>query len=220
MDFIPCLRCNAAVEYNPADFPPGWQPHAYCEKCSREMSMLQAKARGAAYKEDKFNLLCPPLFRDTVLERLPYPELSTKALQIDLGRGTGINLWGFPDTGKTRTLYLILRQSINDGRSALAFSPADFCNELSERSFKRAPWVRRLCAVNVLAFDDVDKLNLTREQELCFFGILDKRMANERPCLFTHNSSAAELEYQFRNGKAMVRRIRQFTQSFHFPARL
>ena len=54
------------------------------------------------------------------------------------------------------------------------------------------------------------------DHEKVLFSILDRRMANAKPVLLTHNSTAAQLEYKFRHGEAMVRRIRDFTRSVYF----
>ena len=69
----------------------------------------------------------------------------------------------------------------------------------------------------MLAFDDLDKCApLSGDHEKVLFSILDRRMANAKPVLLTHNSTAAQLEYNFRHGEAMVRRIRDFTRSVYF----
>lgn len=106
------------------------------------------------------------------------------------------------------------------GMAVKVFGPGEFGVELAARDFARHSWLKTLFAMDVIAFDDMDKMNLSKEQELVFFGLLDKRMTQKKPCMFTHNSTAEELEYRFRNGKAMVRRIRQFAKSIHFPERL
>jgi DNA replication protein DnaC len=161
--------------------------------------------------------LCPPLFHDTMLDKLPYPGKTEEALSWRFWDGHGLNLWGVPNTGKTRTLFLILERLHFSGKRCRVFSPADFMAELEARNYRRAEWIRLLAKTDFLAFDDMDKLSLTAPQEKMFFALLDKRMTCKRPCLFTHNSKADQLEYNFRTGPALVRRIRQFTKSIHFP---
>jgi len=131
-------------------------------------------------------------------------------------KGQGLNLWGKPDTGKTRTLYLILKREHFNGRSIIIFGPGDFNSECERRAYHRAEWVRRLQSVDLLAFDDFDKMSLTADQEKTFFGIIDRRVSNKKPCLFTHNSNGDALKYKFRLGEPLVRRMREFCKHIHF----
>jgi len=216
----PCVSCGASVDFDP-EYSLGNQDHGVmCQDCIVESERKLRASRRANAALLKWRKICPPRYIDTELGLLPYPDKGEAAITWDFPDGAGLNLWGYPDTGKTRTMFLVLRELHFAGHSIRVFSPGAFCAELESREFKRGPWIKDLNAVDYLAFDDMDKLNLTKEQELVFFGVVDSRMSQKKPCLFTHNSSAEELQYRFKNGRAMVRRIRQFTRSIHFPSRV
>jgi DNA replication protein DnaC len=213
----PCRQCGSPVEFDPALAAGDQRFGVTCAECiAKEEAEQSERARNIKLMAD-WHKLCPPLFQNTELEKLPCPDKTRAALAWRFYDGQGLNLWGFPNSGKTRTLFLIVNRLHFSGRRCKVFSPADFMQELEARNYHRAEWIRQLAKVDVVGFDDMDKLALTRPQEKIFFALLDKRMTTKRPCLFTHNSTAEELEYNFKTGAALVRRIRQFTRSIHFP---
>ena len=218
IETAPCVRCGS-----PTEFDPDVALKAIGGVCCQECSVAEFKERETREENQKrikrWDALCPERFRDTLFEKLPCHEPSERALKWPFTGGAGLNLWGFPDTGKTRTLFLILHREIHAGKKAIVFGPGDFSVNIEKQAYHRAEWIQALMKVDFLGFDDMDKMSLTGDHESVFFAILDKRMSNRLPCLFTHNSTANDLEYKFRNGKAMVRRIRQFTQSIHYPSR-
>lgn len=114
-------------------------------------------------------------------------------------------------------MLLVLKREHFKGVSVRLLMAGQFERELEKRAWKRAPWLEQLIRCDVLAFDDFDKLNLTKEQERVFFSLMDARMNQKLPVLLTHNSTASELEYRFRCGESLVRRIRDFCESIHFP---
>lgn len=214
---LPCKLCGEPVEFEPTLAAANGEHGVICQGCVDSQARQSSEYDRNLKLTAEWRKLCPPLFQDTRLEKLPCPEKTLAALAWRFYDGHGLNLWGVPNTGKTRTLFLIVNRLHFAGRRCKVFSPADFVSELEARSFHRAEWIRQLARVDVLGFDDMDKLSLTRPQEKLFFALLDKRMTHRRPCLFTHNSTAAELEYTFKTGAPLVRRIRQFTKSIHFP---
>lgn len=213
----PCKRCGEPVEFDPEYCLGNHTLAVYCQKCIRFLE-AERQAQFAAFRRRQLWLkVCPARFRDTIPDKLPCPEKSWIALDHEFKDGQGLNLWGLPDTGKTRTLYLVAQRLITIGRKVRVFTPAEFMAELEARDFKRGMWIKTLASYDTLAFDDLDKLPLTGPQEKALFALLDKRMAEKRPCIFTHNSTAEKLELAFKTGVALTRRIRQFTKSIHFP---
>lgn len=218
MNTVACKRCGSAVEVlegGPLNYG------VLCEPCIKltfaENQKVQDSIKRAQWLA-RWSMICPPLFLETKIDLLPHPDQTARALEWHRnGSGKGLNLWGFPDTGKTRTLFLVLQREHAEGAQIQVFTSGQFERQLEARAWKRAPWVEKLIQCDVLAFDDMDKMNLSREGEKVFFAILDGRMCNGRPVLLTHNSTAAILEYRFHFGEPMVRRIRDFCQSIHFP---
>jgi DNA replication protein DnaC len=217
MESGPCPGCDAPVQFT-AEYSLGnktWVP--YCDNCrAQQEAEHQNRLREIAIAQG-WNKICPERFRETEFAKLPHPDKSQVALDWDFKDGHGLNLWGVPNSGKTRTMFLVVRKLFDAGRAITVFSTLDFCNQMAARGFQRATWVHNLGNRDVICFDDIDKLTLTGPQEKLFFALLDKRMHRKAPCIFTHNSTAHDLTYKFKTGEALVRRIRQFTRAIHFP---
>jgi len=218
---LPCLRCSTPVEVLEDAVKFG----VLCEACiAKEIKEDRSKLREIGLSQ-AWRRCCPELYRDTALDLLPYPELSQKALRWPLisnpGKeivpGTGLNLWGVPRTGKTRTLYLILKKEHFNGAAVKIYGPSEFAQECELRDWSTAQWIRALGKLDILAFDDIDKCKLSKSQEDKFFAVLDARIRNRKPVMFTHNSTGEELTSYFRSGKAIVERLRQHCTSIHFP---
>jgi DNA replication protein DnaC len=217
LEQCPCMHCGKSVEFDPTYRLGNETLRQICDECDAKQRVdrssrdTQVRLSGAWVKR------CPARFLNTDIAKLPCMEKSQAAISWGFEDGQGLNLWGEPDTGKTRTLYLVMRKLHFAGKSWRVFTPADFMYEMESRVYTRSKLVRQVASLSVIGFDDVDKLPLTGPQEKVLFAILDSRMSSNAPCLFTHNSTAGELEATFKTGKALIRRIRQFTKSLHFP---
>lgn len=220
MQNMPCRDCGAPVAFDPIFALGNCSNQVVCQSCIRKAEAVRLRTVRGQMVDDGWKRICPAEFLDTEFSKLPKPKLTQAALDWGFEHGHGLNLWGVHDTGKTRTLYLVIERFYRRGKSCRVFSPADFMAELERRAYHRSEWVQQLARLDVVAFDDIDKLCLTKPQEAILFAVLDKRMTKRRPCLFTHNSNAAQLEYKFKTGGAsLVRRIRDFTHSIHFGAK-
>ena len=222
MSAFRCFNCDepVAVEEHLADF--AVRHGVLCPRCQlQKVSALEHVRRGDGFAE-YFAALCPPLFVDTVKEKLPCPSRSDhalKALTWDTKYGVrvqyGLNLWGHTATGKTRTVSLIVEREVHAGRGVIALGPGGFREGCEARNYRRTPWLKILSNVDLLVIDDLDKMNLTREMEKDFFAVMNNRMGR-KPTITTGNTSGNELKLQFKHGEALVRRIRDFCTSIHF----
>src|SRR5512138_2678786 len=136
---VTCLRCQK----EPVVVP---ERQAFmggvCDSCI-EVEQLERKSREAVAALDaKWALICPLAYRNTEFDRLPMQELSKKAMRWpcmlnDLSNlrtpWMGLNLWGFPRTGKTRTLFLVLKQAHYGGKRIKVFGPSQFAQECEMR---------------------------------------------------------------------------------------
>lgn len=209
---MPCKKCGQPVEVDP-DGPVAALANDFgilCESCMAE----QARADTPALTRKQFTAFCPPCFEDTTFLQLPCPARSILAMEWMYGPN-GLNLWGFPGTGKTRTITLILRRMFEAGHTICALGPGDFKRLCRGRNHAREALLEKLSKIDILFIDDVDKMNLTREMEKDLFSVLTNRMGR-RPVMLTGNSTAKSIEYQFRLGEPMVRRIRDHCLSIHF----
>ncbi len=220
---IPCLRCRV----EPVTIPESQKiVGGICEHCIETENLLLKEHNRNNHLKEKWNRICPTLYQDTEIDRLPHPMLSMKALKWPYlveglpgksARWIGVNLWGYPRTGKTRTMFLILKKAHFEGRSVKVFGPSQFAQELEMRDFKTASWMRGVTAFDIVAFDDIDKCKLTRQQEDKFFALLDSRISRRLPTFFTGNTHGDDLKLQFRNGEAIIARMREHSVSIHFP---
>lgn len=213
---IPCNMCGVAVEV------PESLAHwgACCDDCCRKSSTDQSRHKRSDLLNQHWVRMCPQVYADTVFDRLPSPDHSQKAMEWPFGEqpnGYGLMLWGWPSTGKTRTMWLILKREHFAGKSVVAFGPGEWAYEAERRNYRRAGWISRLNACDILAFDDVDKFRLTHEQEQALFSIVETRTSKKRPIFFTGNVNGEVLTLNFRLGEPLVRRIREFCVAVHFP---
>lgn len=215
MNRAQCLRCPATIEYDP-ELVVGNMIPAVCGAClAADTASKQHGIRDAAHR-DLWERICPATFLDTDPTQLPMPERSEVAMGWDFSN-RGLNLFGKPRLGKTRTLLLVLkRMHFNERRKIKFLGPGDFSAGCEQRPFKTSDWVKMLQKVEILAIDEIDKMSLTRPMEMAFFAVIDCRTACGRPILLTGNSDGTELQTRFKNSPALVARIREFCRSIYF----
>jgi len=211
---IACKQCGAQVDFEP-DSPILKMANDYGTFCDACMATQTASpVEPHVPRIILYATICPPCFEDTRIARLPCQAKSEQAINWHYGPD-GLNLWGEPGTGKTRTMGILLQGLLQRGYKVVAFGPGDFRRLCESKNHKRGVWLERLCQVDVLFFDDLDKMNLTAEMEKDLFAVLTKRMGR-KPVMMTGNATARGIEYQFRLGEAMVRRVRDHCRSIHF----
>lgn len=220
LDSIPCLRCSEPVAVIIEHSKSG----AVCQKCIESEERQKRVQRRREEMSRNWLAICPPAYVDTKLDQLPCPEKSTLALDWPYGvrgakciPGKGLNLWGWPRTGKTRTMFLILQREYFAGRSIKFFGPSEFSDGCELRNFKSAAWIATLCNYDILSFDDIDKCKMRNTHEEKFFAVVDRRMRRLKPTFYTGNSSGEVLTTKFKNGAALIARMREQCVSIHFP---
>lgn len=125
-------------------------------------------------------------------------------------------LWGVPRTGKTRTMWLILKREFFKKLDVVCFDPGRFLIAYDSHERRRGPWIDGLCHVDLLAFDDIDKFKMPRKVEDAFFAVVSHRMNYARPIFFTGNSNGESLKLKFFAGEPLIARIREFCTAIHF----
>jgi len=220
---LPCLRCGI----EPVTIPEAQKiVGGICEHCIHAENKVEQERVMAEQRQRKWESICPELYQDTVFDRLPHPKISQRALRWPyMIKGApdkaapwmGLNLWGWQRTGKTRSLYLIVKKAYFDGKTVAVFGPSQFAQGCESRAFNTASWIRHLVSLDILGFDDIDKCKLTKPQEEKFFALLDARIARRAPTFFTGNTPGDDLKLQFRNGEAVLARMREHSVSIHFP---
>lgn len=214
MQIAQCKECGQTVEIDAYLESLTQSFGVFCAPCLERMGASVTKGRVVRQYDAAFQRLCPPCFPDTELEKLPCRARSDTALAWQYGM-KGLNLWGYPGTGKTRTMSLVLKREALAGRSVIALGPGSFREECEDRDYKRSRWLARLISVDILFLDDFDKQNLTRAMEKDLFSVLSSRMGH-RPVMTTGNTKGADLERMFSLGAPMVDRIRRYCVNIHF----
>lgn len=212
---MPCKLCGHPVDVLPICVRLHTDYGAVCDSCIAIQIERQHQADRQKKYEADLRLLCPPCFLDTDERLLPCPDKTELVLQWQYGKH-GLNLWGWPGMGKTRTMTLILKRELRDGRSVIALGPGSFRHQCERRSWRRSSWLKALARVDLLFLDDMDKMNLTSEMERDLFAVLSDRMGR-LPVLSTGNSDGDKLKCRFKLGEPMVDRMRRYSQSIYFP---
>ena len=201
---------------------------AICPDCA-ENEEHQQEARVARWKweeEHKHELakerawesICPPLYRLTDPARLPQDKVAA-VLAWQYGP-EGLLLIGPTATGKTRAVYLLLKQLFDAGRQITAFDCAAFGHECSRR-FRDGTgedWADDLAQRQVVFLDDVGKNPFTERVEAELFALVERRTANLLPIIATLNMTGEQLQAKTSQdrGAAMVRRLREFSKVILF----
>jgi DNA polymerase III delta prime subunit len=177
----------------------------------REAEAAQERRR---QRENRWQWLCPPLYRETDPARLP-PVPLAEVMAWQYGP-QGLLLIGPTGAGKTRAAYLLLRRLLDEdeSRRIIAFGCLDFGHEAARR-FREATgetWVAGVARADVVFFDDFGKEPLTERVEAELFGLIEYRTAHHLPILATSNLTGAALEAKASadRGGPMVRRLREF----------
>jgi hypothetical protein len=108
---------------------------------------------------------------------------------------------GMSQLGKTRSIYkLIMKSHTEYDRSFIVLDErkilAKVTDAFGEKGLQKLD--RKLCNVDILFLDDLDKVNFTngvmaQNALTLIFGVIKDRMANRRPTFITMNTSVTEV---------------------------
>lgn len=232
-----CKACGK--ELHLADLPPGelndiisrkvlpQVVHNHCFDEWKDRIKRIDEARAMAARNAQWETLCPPLYQGTDIGRLPNQKASQEALKW-VYSPTGMIFYGASGKGKTRTMWLVLRQAFAEGRFVAATTHTDFAanatlaNQIGNASILK--WVKMLQTADVLFIDDLGKSRFktmdgsSRAAEEILFSILEKRWTNQLPVMLTTNGTQAQFEAQMSKDMAtpFLRRLREYQEAIHF----
>lgn len=108
---------------------------------------------------------------------------------------------GMSQLGKTRSIYaLLIDQFVNHERNFIVLDErkilAKVTDAFGEKGIEELD--RKLCNVDILFLDDLDKVNFTngvmaQNALTLIFGVIKDRMANRKPTFITMNTSVTEV---------------------------
>lgn len=204
-----CPRCEA-IETRPVKA--AWMASSYSKLCA-----------GCSSKDglERFNRVCPPLYQKTDPARLPKSSLM-QVMGWAYGP-TGLLCTGPTGTGKTRSVWLMLRQLAENKYIVPEFFDAvRFAHEVSKR-FSQGDgdgeaWITKISKQPLIFFDDLGKNRMTDRVEAELFGLIERRCAAELPIIATTNDTGSSLVERMSDGRgpALVRRLREFCQVVNF----
>lgn len=185
------------------------------------------EARAMAARNAQWETLCPPLYQNSDLTRLPSQKASHEALKWVYG-ATGMIFYGASGRGKTRTMWMVLRNAFESGRFIAATTHTDFtanatlANQIGNSAILK--WIKMLQTADILFLDDLGKSRFktmdgsSRAAEEILFSILEKRWINQLPVMLTTNGCQSEFERQMSKEMAapFLRRLKDFEQAIHF----
>lgn len=215
-----CTICGSQFQYIPiAEYIP-----RNCMECLQSIEdktqISERMTKAKRERERKWNEICPHdcPYAQTDISLLPCRKQTETALAWQPGR-KGLVLFGPTRRGKTRTLYLLLKQHYLRGSSVRVFGPAEWGGCLADRQhkFTAEAWCADLLRYDIVAFDDFGKQKLSPKAEGEWFGVFEARIKAKKPTLFTMNHNGNDLTKELKYGKEIVARMREFCTTIYFP---
>lgn len=229
-----CRFCGGTFPYNPIIGPFAIRAHpTVCDPCMTKIEeaneterkiIAASRAEALARKwEARWLDICPPLYRDTDMAKLP-AEAAAKLPAVMAWKfgPRGLLLHGVTKRGKTRTAYLLLRRLHFADRILIsAWDTGDWVNECSKRfrSGDGEEWTERQIRVPLLFLDDIGNEASGERGEGELFRVIKRRGEEMKPIIMTTNKTGINLREKFREedrGAALVRRLAEFCECIGF----
>ena len=193
-----------------------------CDDCDLiRINKLQQEqaAEEQERRQEAFNALCPPLYRQSDPERIPAAFLrECEAWQYN---PVGIGLVGPAGCGKTRAAWLLLKRLHLSGLRVYAVTSTAFAKACADQWHDNAQakalaedTLTRCRRTKVLLLDDLGKQKMTERSELELFDLLEHRSSHELPIIWTANAAKGDLRKMLSSdrGEPILRRISEFTK--------
>ena len=188
-----------------------------CDECAdvaeRKARVKQADDAQAALRQ-AWQGVCPPKMLETRESELR--AINGRAFDQVMGQrdpGHGLLLIGPTRRGKTRTAWEFLRRQFMAGKSVEASKAVTFSLTAGwiDGRFEYERWLAQRLKVDWLFLDDIGKAKFTDQGEAILFDVVDQRMENGKPCLFTTNDTAGTLKERLSEGRAdaLLARVRE-----------
>lgn len=206
----------------------------YCERCVWAIRHKEAEARRAAANAKSggsriqwWNKTWKPdsIYHDTVLSRLPDLAASEKVMRWTPKLKKGILLVGDSGSGKTRTVYLLLKALLlEDGIYPTIKKCVILRHEIaraakSSDELARPKMMKAMIDAPILYLDDLGQMANTASAEEALLTIVEERTQVGRPIIATSQLTGARFIQQFQmqeRGEAIARRLGDFCYNIHF----
>ena len=183
------------------------------EKLQQEQAMEEQERR-----QEAFNAICPPLYRESDLGRIPAAFL--RECEAWHYNPVGIGLVGPAGCGKTRAAWILLKRLHFEnlrvfGITATGFAKAcaDQWHDNNQAKAMAEDTLTRCRRTKVLLLDDLGKQKMTERSELELFDLLEHRSSHELPIIWTANAERGALKQMLSSdrGEPILRRLSEFT---------
>ena len=220
-----CKECGKGIEEFwqeciVPDFMGGalWYPwYPICSPCleKAETEGMSVEKSVTEKRESEYLTICPLAMRETDMSRLNYHKVQ-KVLDHPLSK-RGLILNGKTGVGKTRTLWLMVRElMVHRGLLCRVYDASELKNELlssRERKYAYKDLIEGLVRCDVLCIDDLGKEKTSDTWEQDLFAIIDRRTMNHKPMIITTNFISKDMSSYYKNAgtvEPMIRRLRDF----------
>jgi DNA replication protein DnaC len=215
-----CLSCRNRFEYEPFEYLGREMPAPkMCQTCSDSHTSAEKRREELSEAQARFVEVCPPLYQNTDISRLP------ERFQIVVAKWEynpiGIGFTGKPGIGKTRAAYMIIQKCAHSGRTVAAVTStrlnglgvAQFSMEAQEQA-QALGELRRIHETDLLLLDDIGKGKMTERAEMELYDLLEHRTSHQLPTIWTSNSGSDVLVNSMSKdrGPAILRRLAEFSE--------
>ena len=193
-----------------------------CDDCDlKRIEMLQQEqaAEEQERRQEAFNAICPPLYRESDLGRIPAAFL--RECEAWQHNPVGIGLVGPAGCGKTRAAWILLKRLHMSGlrvygitATGFAKACADQWHDNNQAKAMAEDTLTRCRRTKVLLLDDLGKQKMTERSELELFDLLEHRSSHEMPIIWTANAGRESLKQMLSSdrGEPILRRLSEFTK--------
>lgn len=218
-----CAKCDTMIEREPLMlFGREWFPFWICDSCEARDQAEQTRVQHDAAEQKRtaaWQRICPPLYQDTDVTRLP-AELRDIINTWRCGP-RGLGLFGAVGQGKTRACYQLLKRCHDEDLSChaltatrFAMASADQYSDDTNRRQRARHAIEACSSADVLFLDDLGKNKFTERVELDLFDVLEHRTSHLLPTLWTANATGDALAAMLSpdRGAPILRRLVEFSQ--------
>jgi DNA replication protein DnaC len=197
------------------------QVRVLCDDCDliRITKLQQEQAtEEQERRQEAFNAVCPPLYRQSNPERIPAAFL--RECEAWRFNPVGLGLVGPAGCGKTRAAWILLKRLHFENLRVFGITSTGFAKACADQ-WHDNPQAKALAEdtltrcrrTKVLLLDDLGKQKMTERSELELFDLLEHRSSHELPIIWTANAAKGDLRKMLSSdrGEPILRRLSEFT---------
>lgn len=193
-----------------------------CEECDlrRIEKLKQEQAEEEQERrQEAFNAICPPLYRESDSQRIPAAFLR-ECEAWEFG-SEGLGFIGLAGCGKTRAAWMLLKRLHFSGVRVFGITATGFAKACADQ-WHDDPQAKALAEdtltrcrrTKVLLLDDLGKNKFTERAELELFDLLEHRSSHGLPIIWTANAGRETLKQMLSpdRGEPILRRLVEFSK--------